>query len=238
MLRRKCPALNTFIIFLLLANCAALSVGILFVDVLCLHNHVGEISVTEFTQEALLLACAALWLRSALKTPALRGGCILIAGFYAALLIRELDYYFDAIYHGAWLWFALITTAAALWFARRWRHSVLPGLNAFTRHPASGYTLCGLVTILIFSRLFGMSAFWQTLLGDNYVMAVKTAIEEGTELMGYTLCLFSSVWFCPGLKTKTRALLLNRPAPLQEPLQATENLAYCASANPIRDSLN
>lgn len=200
MLIKKSPLLQQFIIFLTLAACVALTTSFVFIDVLWLHNRVGETSLTEIVQAILLLACGVLWLRSAYKAPAIRGGCILVAGFYAALLIRELDYYFDAIRHGAWLWFALASTALSLYYAWTWRTSVPVGLQRFIAHPTAGYTFCGLAAVLVFSRLFGMTVLWQALLQDHYIMVVKTAVEEGSELMGYTLCFFSSVWYCLSLR--------------------------------------
>lgn len=214
MLNLKSPILQQTLIFLLLAACVALTTSFPFIDVLLLNNSLGEASLTELAQAFFLFSCCSLWLRIAIKAPSLRGGCILIAGFYAALLIRELDYYFDAIRHGAWFWFALASTAASLYYAWAWRNSVANGLKAFISHPAAGYTLCGFVAVLVFSRLFGMSLLWQGLLEQHYVMVVKSAVEEGSELMGYTLCLFSSVWFCLGLKRAPQMLFESQRNPV------------------------
>lgn len=194
------PILKQFVIFLALAVCIALSTSFLFIDVLWLHNQVKEISLTEISQELFLLANVVIFIFCARRSPGMRGGLLLIAGFYAALLIRELDSFFDMLHHGAWFWFALASTALFLILAANWHASVKPGLLAFTRHPCFAHTTSGMVVILVFSRLFGMTELWDGLLQGGYLNVVKTAIEEGTELIGYTLCLFSSAWFALSLQ--------------------------------------
>ncbi len=201
------PILKQFVIFLALAACVALSTSFLFIDVLWLHNLVKEISLTEISQEVILLANVAIFVFCAVRSPGMRGGLLLVAGFYAAMLIRELDYFFDMLHHGAWFWFALASTGFFLILATNWHASVQPGLLAFIRHPSFAHTTSGMVVILVFSRLFGMTELWDGLLQDGYLNVVKTAIEEGTELVGYTLCLFSSTWFALSLAAQRQEAL-------------------------------
>lgn len=201
------PILKQFVIFLALAASVALSTSFIFIDVLWLHTPVKEISLTEISQELFLLANVAIFIYCARRSPGMRGGLLLIAGFYAALLIRELDGFFDMLHHGAWLWFALASTALFLILAANWQPSVKPGLLAFIQHPCFAHTTSGMVVILVFSRLFGMSELWGALLQDGYLYTVKTAIEEGTELVGYTLCLFSSAWFALSLLPQRQVAL-------------------------------
>ncbi|WP_058912891.1 hypothetical protein [Entomohabitans teleogrylli] len=195
MTKNNAIIVKQFLIFLLLAALTGLISSFVLIDVLWLESGVREISLTEISQELFLLITAALYLRCAIKREEIRGGLLLIAGFYATLFIRELDYWFDFIQHGAWLWFALSATGLALFAAWKARDSVARGLATFILHPGFAYTLCGLVTVLIFSRVFGMTMLWETLLNDGYANIVKTSIEEGTELLGYTLCLFSACYF-------------------------------------------
>lgn len=62
--------------------------------------------------------------------------------------------------------------------------------------------ISGLLTILVFSRLFGTTMFWNLLLPNNYANIVKNIVQEGSEFFGYILCLFSSIYFM--IKTRKK----------------------------------
>ena len=59
-----------------------------------------------------------------------------------------------------------------------------------------------MLIVLVFSRLFGMHQLWQHLMLDGYNRVVKNIAEEGTELLGYSICWLAS----------TRYLWQTRPA--------------------------
>ncbi len=193
---------------LFLAVLCAVSVGlgtfVLFSDVIWFHDFVHENSLTEIIQEAILLTLAALFFIQAIRIKASRYSGVLTGGFFTCMLIRELDFAFDAIFHGAWFWFALLTAAICLLIAFRHKEKALLGLAAFMRHPAYGMMLAGLLCVLVFSRLFGMHILWQELMLDGYNRLVKNMVEEGTELFGYILCLLAGIWY-----------LCHRPAGVQ-----------------------
>ncbi|WP_435930210.1 hypothetical protein [Dryocola sp. BD613] len=168
---------------------------ILFSDVIWFHDFVRENSFTEIVQESLLLALALLFFGDARKTPSRRHSGVLIGGFFTCMLIRELDFVFDALSHGAWVWFALFTTLVCVSYALRNKEKTLEGVAAFLRHPAYGMMLSGLLCVLIFSRLFGMHALWEELMLDGYNRLVKNMVEEGTEMFGYILCMLSTIWY-------------------------------------------
>lgn len=44
---------------------------------------------------------------------------MLVGGFFLCMLIREMDFAFDALWHGAWVWFALAVALVCLWYAAR-----------------------------------------------------------------------------------------------------------------------
>ncbi len=184
---------------LLLAVACALAVAagvlILFSDVIWFHDFVRENSFTEIAQESILLILALLFFGHARKEPSRRHSSVLIGGFFSCMLIRELDFAFDAIAHGSWVWFALFTTFACLGYAFSNKEKALEGLAAFMRHPAYGMMLSGLLCVLVFSRLFGMHQLWQGLMLDGYNRLVKNMVEEGTEMFGYVICLLSGIWY-------------------------------------------
>ncbi len=190
-------------LFFAISVFGALAPALIYIDTLWLVNGVKEWSLTELTQELFLLITAVIFITSALRNTQWRAGLMLAGGFYLVLLIRELDYFFDFIRHGAWLWFALSATVITLAYAWRHRTTIAPGLVALIRHPGFGYLMSGLVCVLVFSRLFGMSALWKNVLTDGYAYQVKASIEEGVELLGYSLNLFAALYwrFAPAQAT-------------------------------------
>ncbi|WP_037034021.1 hypothetical protein [Rahnella sp. WP5] len=184
--------LLNFILLALGAICTAL---VIWLDVAIFKDGIQEISATEFLQELSLLAISALFFLQARKHPALRGGMILIGGFFFCMLIRELDALFDLIHYGSWVYFASLFAVYCIAWACITPKTSLRGLSAFLVHPACHYMVCGLVLILVFSRVFGMNMIWKVVMQGEYVRTVKNIVEEGTELMGYLLCLGSAVAF-------------------------------------------
>ena len=90
----------------------------MFIDVHWLHNFVHETSLTEVAQELLLLAIAGGFSpRPGDRLNAAPPGCWSAA--FLCMLIREMDFAFDALWHGAWVWFALAVALVCLWYAAR-----------------------------------------------------------------------------------------------------------------------
>lgn len=179
--------------FALSAAFMAALVGLVFIDVHWLHNFVHETSLTEAAQELLLLAISGGFFAGARRQAERRSAWLLVGGFFLCMLIREMDFAFDALWHGAWVWFALAVALACLWHAARHIAATVRGLAYFVTHPGYGMMCAGLLCILVFSRLFGMSALWQTLMLDGYNRVVKNMVEEGCELLGYGLCLLAAL---------------------------------------------
>ena len=179
------------IILLVLAVVAA--VLCLHVDVNILRNGLSETSLTEVVQESILLLIVLIHLIRARKNSAQRQCNVLIAGFFLAMLIRELDGVFDMIHHGSWVWFALLSSLVSISYALRSPSLVARQLADYARTPSYGMMVAGLATVLIFSRLFGMSGLWHSILQDGYVRVVKNMVEEGVELFGYILCLAATI---------------------------------------------
>ncbi len=191
----KQALLNHIVNILLLCAGAFLVVGVIYLDVAIFKNNIGEISATEILQEIVLFAVSALFFWQVKRQPALRGGMMLIGGFFGCMFIRELDAAFDLIYHGSWVYFACLLALFCIVRAAFTPKTTLRGLSAFLAHPACHYTVCGLVLVLVFSRVFGMNAIWKVVMEGEYVRAVKNIVEEGTEFMGYVLCLGATVAF-------------------------------------------
>lgn len=192
---------NTAITFLAFAAFLSAMMGLVFIDVVWMHNSVPEISFTEITQEAILAIITLLFYRRAGRLPEERPLLLLVAGFFGCMLIRELDFLFDRLAHGSWFWFALVLTVVSVLLACRQPRLLVSGLARFIRDPGWGMMSAGMLTVLVFSRFFGMHELWQTLMADDYNRTVKNMAEEGSELLGYSLCLFATlIYILPGGK--------------------------------------
>lgn len=108
-------------IFLVCAAVIALLTSLLFIDINGFHNGKHELSLTEIAQELILLAIVVIH-GLLLRNPTLRHSSALIGGFFLCMLIREMNFAFDIIPHGSWLWFALAVTLVALIYAGRAPH--------------------------------------------------------------------------------------------------------------------
>ncbi|PRD14618.1 hypothetical protein [Pantoea coffeiphila] len=186
---------NKIGVFFIFAAFLSAMMGLVFIDVVWMSDEVHEASFTEITQELILGVIVFLFIRHARDSVDQQPIRILVAGFFACMLIRELDFLFDKISHGSWFWFALAVTFASLIAALRHPRYLISGLADFMRHPAWGMMVAGMLTILVFSRLFGMNELWRHLMPDGYNRTVKNMAEEGSELLGYTLCLFATLGY-------------------------------------------
>lgn len=178
----------------------AIIVAVIFIaplaDILILKNGIAEISLTELLQELNLLIIAAIYFYLAAKHPDIRFGSILIAGFFSCLLIRELDFISDRSEMLSWFHFVVAVAGSCIYLALKNRKNAVYGLAHFSKSESYYIMVCGLVTVLVFSRLFGMKIIWQALMDDGYIRLVKNAAEEVTELFGYTVCMISAVKYC------------------------------------------
>lgn len=193
---------NKIGIFFIFVAFLSVMMGLVFVDVVWMSDEVHEASFTEITQELILAVITFLFISHARKSEEQRPIRILVAGFFGCMLIRELDFLFDQLSHGSWFWFALAVTIISVLAALRHPRHLISGLADFMRHPAWGMMMAGMLTILVFSRLFGMNELWQHLMPDDYHRTVKNMAEEGSELLGYTLCLFATLGYLFPLSRK------------------------------------
>lgn len=210
-------------VFILAALFLALMILPIYIDVAWMNDALHETSFTETTQEIMLAVIAALFFIAAQRRPAQRGALTLVAGFYSCMLIRELDFVFDAIQHGSWIWFALAVTAGCLAVALRTPKKTLHALARLLQHRSWPVMASGFLVVLVFSRLFGIHALWQHLMLGDYHRVVKNMAEEGTELLGYGLCWLASV----------RYLWQTRPAAAAVSVHATESAPARHATSPV-----
>lgn len=162
----------------------------------------SEMSFTENTQLIFIALTIYTFCRLLQENSSLKHACALIIGFFCVIFIRECDGYLDRVYHGFWLIPALAVTAIACIFALRdWRSCIFECAKILAS-PAL-LVASGTVLLLIYSRLFGMGAFWKEIMGDAYVREVKVIAEEGTELLAYGLILLGALMTRAAFKGKT-----------------------------------
>lgn len=159
----------------------------LMIDVQVLANGVSEYSAVEFAQLILLALSALSFTYLAKRKREDRSFALLAAAFFACMLIREMDAYFDVIAHGFWKYLVAPLALAAVVQALRQGRATLAALSRFSRSQAGLLVMAGLVVVLFYSRLMGMTGLWQGVMGDGYVRVVKNAIEESAELLGYSI---------------------------------------------------
>ncbi|KDM92313.1 hypothetical protein [Photobacterium galatheae] len=190
------PLLITIAIFMAVAVIAAIAAFIIQIEILQFSGNLGEDSLVEYAQELYLALSSALFAAVAVKRANVRGFACLVAAFFLVLLIRELDGVLDLVTHGFWKVPAALVAVAGIAYAYQHPQSTQPPLAQYSKHASFGLMIGGMATLLVFSRLFGMSELWQTAMQDNYVREVKNLAEEGVELLGYSLILAASAWYC------------------------------------------
>ncbi|MCK1967664.1 hypothetical protein MT962_001476 [Franconibacter sp. IITDAS19] len=187
--------LKNILAFFASAFLVVITLSALYIDIAWLQDGIKEMSATEIVQELMLAATVMLFLSYGSRPGEIRQGAVLIAGFFGCMLIREMDFLFDQIRHGSWVWFALLTALLSIGYCARKPVDTVRQLARFMRHPAYGMMFSGLLCILVFSRLFGMHFLWQQLMQEGYDRLVKNMVEEGVEFFGYALCLSSTCWY-------------------------------------------
>lgn len=155
----------------------------------------GETSVVEIAQSIILLVIIAIFANCALKISALSNSAWLLATFATASLIRENDVWLDMLFDGGWQILVMLVVSAGLIQAYRNREELFAEQQIYTESTSFGLLAGALITTYVFSRLFGMGRFWQTVMQDAYMRPVKDVSEECVELFGYGLLLCAAIEF-------------------------------------------
>lgn len=153
----------------------------------------GETGPIESLQLLLLLASAML-----LEAASVRGKLRLELLHVLALLLlaaasRELDWYLDELFDGAWQ--VAVFTIAVYGSAIAWRarYSLAAQARRIVPAPAVGVLFAGFTTVMVFSRLVGQQLFWRAVLREDYVRLAGRVAEESSELFGYALLFFGCI---------------------------------------------
>jgi hypothetical protein len=194
MKNEKKTIIVAFADFLLISFLVFLAFLVLTQDILVLGQGITENSLTELSQEALLLVSAVLFGINAWRNSSSRGFLVLVTGFFSCMLIRELDSLFDSfVYHGFWVWPALAVAFGSALYAYYCRHTITTPFAQYIGTKSYYHIFFGLVVILVLSRTFGSgNLLWKPIMGENYSSALKNTLQEGLELFGYFLVFSGS----------------------------------------------
>lgn len=174
--------------FLVLALAVTLVALIVIYDVCIAGIDFSESTLIEMSQEIILPVCVLLFILLARMKPAMKYTYFLIAGFFACMFFREMDFFFGRL-GLPWIVAVLLVAAISIGQCLRDRKAALAGLAEFSRSEGFPVLITGLAILLFFSRLFGMGYLWKHLLAEGYVRSAKIAAEEGIELLGYAIIL-------------------------------------------------
>jgi len=178
---------------LLLAAATVAVPLIVYTDSIIIGNGVSEYSITEVMQDALILLSMILFWNEAWRCSQSRGFLMLVGGFFACMFIRELDFLFDMVHHGFWLYPALLTALVCMAYTMTCRKTVLGPMAAYADTKSGVYVYVGLLIVVLFSRIFGSGRLiWIDIMGSDYKGEYKTIIQEGLELFGYVFVFYGS----------------------------------------------
>jgi len=160
------------------------------VDSLGIRNY----SPIEIIQPGILIICGLLYAWVAKHCPSQRPIAFLFGGIALAFTIRELDFFFHR-YVADNFWQVLIGIIAAFLIAYTYRQRRRFRIAWLRLWPSPGLTLlfAGAIIMFAFVRLVGHEPLWMAILGDGYQRAMKLAVEEFIELLGYFLWLIGTI---------------------------------------------
>ncbi|MEL0628673.1 hypothetical protein [Psychromonas aquatilis] len=189
--------------FLLLSVLAILPILTLAYDLIYTqHQGISEYSMTEYLQELLLLSTVLVYSYIAYKKTSHRHFAVLLAGFFCCLLIREFDALLDKIQHGFWVYPALLVALSSIIYALKDLSQTLRTFSQFVQHKHFITLNLGMVMLLVFSRIFGMGDLWEGILGEDYDRLVKRVVEEGLEVLGYTIIFYAAIGYLGAFLSK------------------------------------
>jgi hypothetical protein len=149
---------------------------------------ITENSGTEIFQEVILFFVVIGFFIAGRRSKELSPITNLMALVFIMSLIREFNNYIE-------FWFYVVLPFL-LWFVflliKNFK-KVLIAFEKFIELRSSGAFFLGFLITYLFSRLFGKTSLWMSLLGDSYSRTAKNMAEEGIELLGYSLILISVI---------------------------------------------
>ncbi|MEM1405546.1 MAG: hypothetical protein AAGG59_02130 [Bacteroidota bacterium] len=162
-----------------------------------------ENSLTEYFQEGTFFLTVLAYLFCTVNYKKTASLSLLVGGFFLMAFIREFDAVLDAyVYDGAWQTLVLLVIAFVGYRSFRSRKSIQETIPDYMISYPFGLMIGGMLVTFIYSRLFGETIMWKTVMEENYVRDVKNAVEESVELLGDSIILFAALEFTFWAKSK------------------------------------
>ena len=172
---------------------------IIYADIL--ERSVKEDSAIEIAQESYLFIIVVILIIQSFKVPKFKNLSYVLALFFAMHLVREFDLFLDMVFDGLWQIIAFSMLGLAVFLFVKNRQSIIQQIGALKNDISTGLFLIGLTLLHVFSRLWGKSDNWKTLLEDNYRRVFKDLAEEGIELVSYSILLIATIQLFLTLKS-------------------------------------
>ncbi len=172
---------------------------IIYLDIL--NRKVKEDSAIEIAQESYLFLISVLLLYQAFKTAKYKSLTLVLALFFSMHFVREFDFFLDKIFDGLWQILAFSMLAIALYIFVKSRKLIIDQIGKIQDNISTGLFLIGLTLLHVFSRLWGKSDNWKTLLQEKYMRVFKDLAEEGIELVAYSILFIATVELLLTLKS-------------------------------------
>ena len=102
-----------------------------WIDFTILKTNLSEYSLTEFTQEFLILTSFVILLYKTYKNRGNRGFLILFVGLFMVMFIREGDYFWDKIMNGLWTILAVGSFLISIYIAYKQKKTIIPTLSTY-----------------------------------------------------------------------------------------------------------
>ena len=148
------------------------------VDFSILKHGLGETSITEALQSLMLIISVSSFFLVIRERKELSHAATLIFGFLVVLTIREMDAWFDMIFHGAWVFPALLVTVSSCAYGFKGHKNTINQMATILDVRHMNTLIGGVVLLIVFSRLYGMGSFWHSVMHENYIREVKTYLKR------------------------------------------------------------
>ncbi|MFU9135846.1 hypothetical protein [Erwinia tasmaniensis] len=177
---------------------------LVMIDNKIFENEVGKYSITAITH-TLFLAIDIILLCKIKQESDLNHGLYLIIGLFTAMLIRENREVIRDLFNHHLKWYIPAILFSLYFSYKALSEGVRKPFVALREMHMNGYynyIICGLLIVLVWSRLIGNRFVYQDVSYIDYSEGLKNTVEEPTQSLGYLIIMFGLVML---LKTKRQA---------------------------------
>lgn len=168
------------------------TVAIIYIDLLVLGNTLREESLVQISQALLILGSGVFFALGARDNPEQRGYLLLVATLYLCMFVRENDGPLDVIVHGFWRVPVLIIAVVGGYAVYKNRQTLRAPFSHHAKDSSFWIMIVGFLQLIVFSRLFGSGNLWDNIPNQLDLSGAKDIIQEGIELMSYSLIFHGS----------------------------------------------